>query len=314
MEEKRLKYTIADVQQDRLLELGLDLKDAFILSYLRELASSENIIDMNMEGKRYIWLDYDSLISYLPVLKINNLEVIGRRFKKYTNLGLIKKHLHKTLKYGTYTFFHLEPNFSSLFEIKKIDKTDLEREEIIKKMGLPVKSTQKSGGFDSKVDSLSTQKSVHNTPTNILQVKDSSSREKLPASNISFEKELKELLATYEIKEVNQNSIRNLKKYSNKDLNLIKQSLEYMITMNKSLEISILVPVLRDKDYLKASNKPKKVTRAEKIEYMTNLLGKDEVAKLRIQIVQDFGFDGLSVDNELGNILCLRYKKEMNRC
>ena len=33
---ERIKYTIASVQQEKLIELDLDIKDAFILSYLKD--------------------------------------------------------------------------------------------------------------------------------------------------------------------------------------------------------------------------------------------------------------------------------------
>ena len=66
------KYTIADVQQEKLIEYVLDIKDAFILTYLKEIFQVKKIIEKVIEGQRYIWVDYQKLISYLPVLKISS--------------------------------------------------------------------------------------------------------------------------------------------------------------------------------------------------------------------------------------------------
>lgn len=36
-----MKYTISDVQQEKLIALGLDIKDAFLLSYIKDLAGAK---------------------------------------------------------------------------------------------------------------------------------------------------------------------------------------------------------------------------------------------------------------------------------
>ncbi len=139
------------------MEYDLDIKDAFILTYLKEISFLKNVIEKKIDEKRYIWIDYQKLITYLPVLKISNEEVVGRRMSKYEKLGLIRRHLHRSLSYGTYTFFSLNESFSYLFEINKSKYEIKELEKIRKKMGLPSPhSTFESGGFDSKVGCQST--------------------------------------------------------------------------------------------------------------------------------------------------------------
>ncbi len=114
--EKKInrKYQIADIQQDKLLKLGLDLKDAYILTYLKDMNQVEKIIRKEVDGEIYIWVDYKKLMAYLPILKINTVDAMYRRFKKYAGLGLIKKYIHKT-RTGTYTFFHLKGSLFDLF-------------------------------------------------------------------------------------------------------------------------------------------------------------------------------------------------------
>ena len=313
MEKKNQKYQIADIQQDKLLHMGLDLKDAFILSYLREMSQLNNIIKKVVDKKTFIWIDYDKLLSYLPVLKISNSEVIGRRFKKYEKAGLLIKHLHKTIIHGTYTFFYLEDNFFDLFEISKVNSTDEEIEKQMEKMGLSEKSTQKSGGFDSKVGSISTQKSVDNTPINILQEKDSSSTEdKTPAAapHNDFIKNLKELLSGSSIKNLNQNTLKNIITFSNNDIQVVERAIAFMKLKNKSMTPNILVAILRDGDFNeKGSVTPKEVKRIDKINFIANRLGEFEVRKLRVKILKSIGFECTGIDDQLGNILCRKFNE-----
>ena len=317
MEKKKQKYQIADVQQDKLLDLGLDLKDAFILSYLREMSQLNNIIKKVVDSKTFIWIDYDKLLGYLPVLKISNSEVIGRRFKKYEKTGLLTKHLHKTIIHGTYTFFNLEDKFFNLFEISKIVSSVEETEEQMEKMGLFTKSTQKSGGFDLKVGSISTQKSVDNTPINILQKKDSSSKEEkklAAASDDDFIKNLKDLVSESSIKNLNPNTIKNIITFSKNDIQVVERALAFMKLKNKSMTPNILVAILRDGDFNeKESIAPKEIKRIDKIKFIANKLGEFEVRRLRTKILNSVGFECTGVDDQLGNILCRKFNEYMEK-
>ncbi|WP_319370577.1 hypothetical protein [uncultured Ilyobacter sp.] len=306
------KYTIADVQQEKLIEYDLDIKDAFILTYLKEIFQVKKIIEKVIEGQRYIWVDYQKLISYLPVLKISSEEVIGRRMSKYEKLGLIKRHLHRSLSYGTYTFFSLDSKFNSLFEIEKTEYEDIDLEKIKKQMGLiSPQSTFQSGGFDSKVESQSTQKSAHNTPTNNTPIKDKSSS--MPAApSEEFEEELKKLLPNFSIQHLNKNSIKNIKKYSRGDISQVEKVLKFMHLKNKSMTPDILVAILRDGDHTKPESiKPKEIKRNDKIKFMSEKLGEKEIKRLRSLVINDIGFEGEYVERELGNVLCKKYNELM---
>ena len=310
------KYTIADVQQKKLMEYGLDIKDAFILTYLKEISLLNNVVDKFISNKRYVWVDYKKLISYLPVLKISSEEVIGRRMSQYEKLGLIKRHLHRSVSYGTYTFFCLEAKFNSLFEIEKAEYEKNEIEEIKKKMGLKnPHSTFQSGGFDSKVESQSTQKSAHNTPKQDTPIQESSSREKeksAAASVGNFEKDLKELLNQEKII-YNKNTVTNISKNSEKNLETVKEAVSYMKKSTKEMTPGVLVAILRDKDYTN-TEKPLKgpQNRNEKVEFMKKYLDESEIQKLKELINKNLGaMPGaeLYLDQELGNVLCQRYNK-----
>lgn len=147
-ENKNIKYTIGAVQQSKALEYGLDLKDAFILTYLKEL-TSKKLIQKVIDNNTYFWIDYDALIDYMPLLGISTSKVLGRRFAKYEELGFIKRHLHKSYSKakgqfsGSWTFIMFEEKFNELFEIGNIANDTTKMNEILEEMGLPTEDTQK---------------------------------------------------------------------------------------------------------------------------------------------------------------------------
>lgn len=147
-ENKNIKYTIGAVQQSKALEYGLDLKDAFILTYLKEL-TSKKLIQKVIDANTYYWIDYDALIDYMPLLGISTTKVLGRRFAKYEELGFIKRHLHKSYSKtkgqfsGSWTFIMFEEKFNELFEIGNIANDTTKMNEILEEMGLSTEDTQK---------------------------------------------------------------------------------------------------------------------------------------------------------------------------
>ena len=147
-ENKNIKYTIGAVQQSKALEYDLDLKDAFILTYLKEL-TSKKLIQKIIDTNTYYWIDYDALIDYMPLLGISTTKVLGRRFAKYEELGFIKRHLHKSYSKtkgqfsGSWTFIMFEEKFNELFEIGNIANDTTKMNEILEEMGLSTEDTQK---------------------------------------------------------------------------------------------------------------------------------------------------------------------------
>lgn len=316
MKKDNIKYTIGAVQQEQLIKYDLDIKDAFIITYLKDIMTSKKLIKKTVADKKYIWIDYQSLIDYLPALKINSREVIARRMAKYEKIGLIKKHLHKTMVYGVYTFFHLEEKFNTMFEIQKIEKEDDELEKIKEKMGLlgqqNEESTEKSSGFDPKVETIPTQKSRHNTPNNILPQKESSSTEEKPvaASDEIILKDIKEIIVKNGFKNYNSQTLKNIKNYSKGSLEEIKKVIKFMKLKNKSLNSKILVAILKDKDHEVVEPVDlEKVTRKEKIEFMIEKLGEFKIRSMRNSILKNIGCECQGVDDDLGNQLCKKYNK-----
>ena len=302
---KNQKYTIANAQQDKLLNLGMDLKDAFVLSYLREIMYFEKTVTKKVGGKQFIWINYEKLLDYLPILKINTIDAIYRRFKRYEDKGLVIKHVHKFMN-GSYTFFYLKDEFFDLFEISKIKSSDTEIKKQMMEMGLSTsRSDEKSGGFGRKVGSISDEKSALNTPKN-----NSSSTKENAATPIDFTKELERLLSKSCIDNINSNTVKNIFKFSNGSLTEVENAISFMRLQNKIISIEVLVAILRDGDYKKVKNiTPKNIKRDDKIKFMLNILGESEVKRLRDNFLKEIGFECNAVDDQLGNYLCKRFNK-----
>ncbi len=307
------KYTIGSVQQDKLIEFGLDIKDAFILDYIREVSRLKNVVKKIVDGRSYIWLDYNKMISYLPILSINNTEVIGRRFKKYADLNLISRHLHKPFSStgrtsGTYTFFSLETKFNFLFEINTIEDSLEEKESKLREMGLLPHPTEKSAEESTEKSSVHpTQKSDVNTPNNNTPNIDSSSTY---SPEGDFTSKLMELLSKSAVRNFNTNTLKNITRFSGSDIQVVERAIAFMRLKNKSMTPGVLVAILRDKDFKNADSiTPKEVRRDEKIEFMAGKLGEHEVRRLRGLVLQEIGFECDGVDDQLGNILCRKFNE-----
>jgi len=98
-----MKYTIEGLQQDKLLEWGLDAGDAVILRFLIDFYHTEKMKKLELEGVKYFWVHYQTILNEIPILKIGR-PALRNRFKKYVNCGLMDFYLEKTSQ-GTYTYY-----------------------------------------------------------------------------------------------------------------------------------------------------------------------------------------------------------------
>lgn len=125
-----------------------------------------------------------------------------------------------------------------------------------------------------------------------------------------FFKKLKDLLSKANIENINSNTLKNIKEFSNGDLDKVKKVLEFIKLKNKNMNSKILVAILRDKDHLVIEPTDlQKITKKEKVEFMKNKLGILEIRGLRNLILKEIGFKCEGVDFELERVLCKRFDK-----
>lgn len=115
-----MKNTISGFNQSKLIEYGLDLKDAMLLRYFVDFRDTESMSMIIVNDKPYYWLDYKHMKKDLPILGINSHDALRRRLKKLEECGILN-HYHK-LEGGSYSYYCLGENYPSL--IKNEGKTN----------------------------------------------------------------------------------------------------------------------------------------------------------------------------------------------
>ena len=100
-----MKYTIEGFDQQQLVDWNLDLVDTLMLRWFIDFYHSGKMAKIEHEGEIYLWVNYQSCIDNLPIMRITNKQVIARHFKKLVTCGLMKDYL--STKGGVYTCFKI---------------------------------------------------------------------------------------------------------------------------------------------------------------------------------------------------------------
>lgn len=110
-----MRYTIEGFQQEKLVQFGMDSNDALILRWFIDFYATNKMVILRDEaGKEFRWVNYKAIIQDLPIMGINNKEVIARRLQKMVKVGIL---VHWTCrKRGVYSCYNIGKNCSCLFE------------------------------------------------------------------------------------------------------------------------------------------------------------------------------------------------------
>lgn len=156
-----MKHTVMGFQQDKLMELGLDLVDTAILRYFIDYKNTDMMVSEVVEDKVYYWVDYDNVLKELPMLGLQRRAIMKRFFK----LRDAKVLTHYTKKSGgTYSFFGINERYLELITSTKIAEKNNEGvpEEA---QGYAFKST---GGVPEKAQGCASKSTTNNPSTKYL--------------------------------------------------------------------------------------------------------------------------------------------------
>ncbi|QAA30482.1 hypothetical protein [Clostridium manihotivorum] len=107
-----MKYSIMGFNQEKLMEFGLDIKDAAILRYFVDFMESFKMRNQVIDKEIYYWVKYEGIIKQYPILNLSNADSVYRRFKKLVKLNILK---HKTVvANGKYSYYTLGDNYIEL--------------------------------------------------------------------------------------------------------------------------------------------------------------------------------------------------------
>lgn len=117
-----MKYTVHGLQQDKLLELGLDNDDALILSVIKEMYASKKMEYQIIDGERFIWIDQGYLLEQIPI--IGTQRKLKMRLKSYCEKGLLERRLLliKNGIKGKYSYINITSNLDNLSEFEPWEK------------------------------------------------------------------------------------------------------------------------------------------------------------------------------------------------
>lgn len=99
-----MKETILGIDQKRAVELGLDVVDVVLLDVIGHKLASGSTEKREIDGEEYVWLNYKSVLDWLPILGMKK-RALALRLDRLVDKGLLKKHIKR--EEGNYTFFTL---------------------------------------------------------------------------------------------------------------------------------------------------------------------------------------------------------------
>ena len=116
--EKR-KNTEKEITQT----LGID--DLYILNRLFNFRGSLKTINKIIDNKVFFWISYKTLLESMPILDITT-DSLGRRFKKYEEMGLIERSKENEAngKKGCFSFIHITVKLEDLRTNENLEMRD----------------------------------------------------------------------------------------------------------------------------------------------------------------------------------------------
>ncbi|UUV16987.1 hypothetical protein NRK67_03500 [Fusobacteria bacterium ZRK30] len=317
-----MRDTIFNMRQDIALEMKekhkLNIEDFILIRKIGDFSLSDDTIEIIKDGKVYHWISYDAIQKDFPLL-YPTVEAIKKRVHRMTKKGLLvsKAHIVKRGDLnksefntpGTFSILRLEKEAKKLFNSKAVllpGQNDAPPEtdcpDTQDKLGRPL-------GQNGVNKELLEKNPKKRTPKKEAVAKKKGSA---AAPEDTFFKNLKDLLSKASIKNQNSNTLKNIKEFSNGDLDEVKKVIEFIKLKNKNMNSKVLVAILRDKDHqIVEPIELKKITRKEKINFMVNKLGEIEINDLREKVKEQTfnGEEGSFVNIELENVLCKRFNK-----
>lgn len=117
-----MKYTVHGLQQEKLIEMGLDNDDALILSVIKEMYSSKKMEYQIIDGERFIWIDQGYLLEQIPI--IGKHRKLQARLKNLCEKGIIERRLLniKDGIKGSFSYINITADLDDLSEYDTLRK------------------------------------------------------------------------------------------------------------------------------------------------------------------------------------------------
>jgi len=123
-----MQYTCLGFNQEKLLQLKLDLTDTALLRWYIDFFNTGKMSTIDVINEKtglvdtFAWIKYDAVVKDLPLLGIHNVRNMARRFDKIVDSGLMFKHVSKTLR-GSYACYRLNSDIYNSIISKKTNSS-----------------------------------------------------------------------------------------------------------------------------------------------------------------------------------------------
>jgi hypothetical protein len=113
-----MKYSIMGFSQKKIVELWnahnakIDCDDLLILRWFSNFRGTGKMKMKMVENTPFYWVDYKTIIEDLPIIDIAP-QAVGRRFKKYVDIGLLEQSIDKS-RSGSKAYYALKDSYSEL--------------------------------------------------------------------------------------------------------------------------------------------------------------------------------------------------------
>jgi hypothetical protein len=106
-----MKYSIAGYSQKKLIEHGLDCRDAEFIRWFADFLATGQMKTHVENDAVYSWLDHQHIIDELPILGRSTLPSVGKYINHLVEKGVLEKHtIRRGTDKGTAVFYRIVPS------------------------------------------------------------------------------------------------------------------------------------------------------------------------------------------------------------
>ena len=105
-----MKYSIEGFSQEKLVEQGLDCRDAVFLRWFVDFQATNQMKIHVEDSNIFYWIDHKTVIQELPILGRSTPDSVGKYIKHLIDKGVLEKHLvRRGQDKGTEVYYRIVP-------------------------------------------------------------------------------------------------------------------------------------------------------------------------------------------------------------
>jgi hypothetical protein len=111
-----MKYNVLGFYQPKAIELGLESNDLLVLRWFVDYAGTGKMRTMLIDNKIYYWINYNSILEELPILKITKQTLARKHFGNLVRANVLE-HKHIT-EGGSFSYYCYGINYETLIYLQ----------------------------------------------------------------------------------------------------------------------------------------------------------------------------------------------------